>query len=122
MEGLLSLQRQLGPEYPFRIGLTFGTVYVDCIEGEGYREWTVVGESVNLAKRLHEVVKEVTSGIAAAFGVLASDTDAARRFQPTLDSMGPVYFGHWTHEVLPDQRFKGTSPAKVARLTPVAGH
>lgn len=118
MGALLHLQRTLGPDYPFRIGLSYGTVYVDCVDGKGYREWTVVGECVNLAKRLHSLEElDVSSGIGGAFGVLVSEPSAARSFKPILELIAG-FASHWQHRVLPDREFKGTSIAKVAILQP----
>lgn len=74
--GLHDLQRKLGVAYSFRIGLSYGLQLVDLIEGKGYSEWTVIGESVILAKRLLSVPGVDTSnGIGGAFGALAKEVD-----------------------------------------------
>ncbi len=44
-------------EYRFRIGLSYGTVNIYHLNGEGYSEWSAVGEPVYVAKRLHSLEK-----------------------------------------------------------------
>jgi class 3 adenylate cyclase len=50
--GLHDLAIELGPEYRYRIGVSYGKVLVARIAGDGYSEWTLVGEPVHVAKRL----------------------------------------------------------------------
>ena|GEM_PF-2754192 len=55
MGGLHDLAFELEGVYRYRIGLAYGQASFLHIEGAGYSEWTVVGEVVQVAKRLHGV-------------------------------------------------------------------
>jgi class 3 adenylate cyclase len=115
---LHDLQRGLRSRYPFRIGLSYGGQFVDRVAGKGYAEWTIVGESVNLAKRLHKV-REATpdDGIGGAFGVLKTEIDE-QKFRSILEFI--VGLGspmkHQVQERTP--KLKGISPARCAILSP----
>jgi class 3 adenylate cyclase len=115
---LHDFQRELGPQYPFRIGISYGVQFVDRIEGKGYTEWTVVGESVNLAKRLHTLPgAEPDDNIGGAFGVLVNET-SEQMFMACLGHMAG--FGlPMTHRVVEGAvQLKGISSARCAILTP----
>lgn len=116
--GLHDLRRRLGVKYPFRIGLSYGVQYVDHIDGKGYGEWTVVGESVNLAKRLHALPGAAPDdGIAGAFGVLVRET-SEQRFQAILGFIAG-FATRMTHRVLGETvELKGVSAARCALLSP----
>lgn len=115
---LHDLQRELGPNYPFRIGLAYGLQFVDRFEGRGYAEWTIVGESVNLAKRLHSLPgAEPSDGIGGAFGVLTNET-TEKTFQACLGFMAG-FASRMMHRVLEGTvDLKGISPARCAILSP----
>lgn len=118
--GLHDLQKTLGSEYPFHIGLAYGGLYVDQIQGKGYSEWTIVGEVVHLAKRLHGLKGVVASrGIAGGFGVLSRDEEACKRFKNILAHIAG-FASRLTHEVIdqPVSDLKGVSPAYCALLLP----
>lgn len=118
--GLYDLQRELGAEYPFRIGLAYGSLYVDQIQGKGYSEWTTVGEAVHLAKRLHGLEGVSTaSGIGGAFGVLFREKDIISRFEGILNTIAG-FASRMTHKVIdePISNLKGVSPARCALLIP----
>lgn len=117
--GIHDLQRRLGTEYPFRIGLSYGSLYIDQIKGEGYSEWTTVGESVHLAKRVHGLKGLSTaSGIGGAFGILVRETDACSQFETILGSIAG-FASRMTHKVVEKPvSFKGVSPARCALLLP----
>jgi len=116
--GLHDLQRKLGRDYPFRVGLSYGVQFVDRIEGKGYTEWTVVGESVNLAKRLHTLPgAEPDDNLGGAFGVLEKET-SEQTFQASLGIMAG-YASRMTHRIIEGTvRLKGVSPARCAILSP----
>ena len=42
-------------KYKYRIGLSYGEMLVSNLKGEGYSEWTMVGEPVHVAKRLQGI-------------------------------------------------------------------
>jgi class 3 adenylate cyclase len=115
---LHDLQRELGADYPFRIGLAYGAQFVDCIKGKGYAEWTVVGESVNLAKRLHSLPgAEPTDGVGGAFGALVEET-SEQKFQACLGFMAG-FASRMTHRIVEGTvDLKGISPARCAILSP----
>jgi hypothetical protein len=117
--GIHDLQRRLGGEYPFRIGLSYGRLYLDRIQGDGYSEWTMVGEAVHLAKRLQglEELNTITD-IGGAFGVLLREADAICQFEAIL-GMIAGFASRMTHEVIGDlEQLKGVSPARCALLLP----
>lgn len=115
---LHDLQRSLGPNYPFRIGLSYGLQFVDRIEGKGYSEWTLLGESVNLAKRLHTLPgAEPKDGLGGAFGVLAREV-TEQEFRSILNFIAG-FASRMTHEITNDAfELKGISAARYAILLP----
>ena len=119
--GIHDHQRRLGPEYPLRIGLAYGWMYVDQIQGDGYSEWTTAGEVVHLAKRLHSLDKlSAPSSIAGAFGVLCRESEPLQRFQSIL-SVVAGFASRMTHEIIGDlDDLKGISKARCAYLLPKA--
>jgi class 3 adenylate cyclase len=116
--GLHDFQRELGPQYPFRIGLSYGVQFVDRIEGKGYAEWTMVGESVNLAKRLHTLPgAEPDDNLGGAFGVLVKEINE-QKFQACLGFMAG-FASRMTHRVVEGTvELKGISAARCAILLP----
>lgn len=118
--GLYILQKDLGADYPFRIGLTYGQLYVDQIKGEGYSEWTTVGEVVHLAKRLQGLEEiNTASGIGGAFGVLFRESDAVRRFESILNVIaGPTSYMTYKLIKQPVENLKGVSSSRCALLVP----
>lgn len=118
--GLHDLQRKLGTNYPFRIGLSYGFQFVDLIEGNGYKEWTIVGESVNLAKRLQSLPgAEPKEGIGGAFGVLVKEIDE-RKFKALLGIIAG-FASRMTHQVIESTvTLKGVSSSRCALLLPQA--
>ncbi len=119
LEGIHDLQRRLGPAYRFRIGLSYGRLYLDQIQGGGYREWTTVGEAVHLAKRLQGFGGlNAAFGVGGAFGVLDREADAAGHFEAIL---GLFAGSAWVmaHKVIGDlEHLKGVSTARCALLLP----
>jgi class 3 adenylate cyclase len=116
--GLHDFQRKLGPQYPFRIGLSYGIQFVDRIDGKGYTEWTVVGESVNLAKRLHSLPgAEPDDNLGGAFGVLVKET-SEQKFKTCLGFMAG-FASRMAHSIIEGEiQLKGVSPARCAILLP----
>ena len=51
------IRGSVGENYPFRLGLAYGTLLIEQIGGRDYSEWTAFGEAIHLAKRLHEFPK-----------------------------------------------------------------
>jgi len=70
MADLCALAFGMDGRYRFRIGLSYGKVRFFCIEGPGYSEWTAVGETVHVAKRLHSLPElEEPDPVIGAFGM-----------------------------------------------------
>ncbi|HEY5505704.1 MAG TPA: adenylate/guanylate cyclase domain-containing protein [Sedimentisphaerales bacterium] len=117
---IVKLQKQLGNEYPFRLGLSYGSLFVDHIKGTEYSEWTIVGESVNLAKRLQnpDGIKPI-NGFAGAFGMLVKEI-FGHNFEVALDAITGCGL-ELTCEVQPEnaELFKGVSRTKYAILRPI---
>ena len=127
--GLHDLQRKLGADYQYRIGLAYGNQYVDHIEGKSYREWTVIEETV---KEDHVQVgstvtiregdnslpgAEPISGFGGAFGALVKEI-SEETFQAILNII--VGFGSkMAHRVIEnDIELKGISSARCAIIFP----
>lgn len=67
-------QRYLGSDYRMRVGLAYGLIRVEPIRGDGYLEYSLVGEAVVLAKRLHKVkALQDPATIACAIGMLVRE-------------------------------------------------
>jgi hypothetical protein len=115
--GIHDLQKELGCEYPLRIGLAYGSLYIDQIRGQEYSEFTCFGETVQLAKRLLSLKQlEAVRDIAGAFGVLCREQDALDYF-PGILSIIAGFASRMTHEVLGDiTELKGVSLARCALL------
>jgi hypothetical protein len=74
MNELHNLAFELQPNYRYRIGVSYGRVNVFQVKGDGYSEWTIVGEPVHVAKRLHGVEEmALPDPICAAFGLAIND-------------------------------------------------
>lgn len=71
INSIIEKVKDLKEKYSFRFGLSYGKMHLGRIKSEGFKEWSVFGESVNLAKRLVED-KESNSNI-GTFAVLMND-------------------------------------------------
>lgn len=70
MGGLHDLAFELRGRYPFRIGLSYGDIQFFKVRGSGYSEWTAVGETIHVAKRLHSLqALEKPQPVVGAFGM-----------------------------------------------------
>ena len=109
------LQRDLGDNYPFRIGVAYGAQFVDRIQGNGYSEWTLIGESVNLAKRLQSLPGAEPKRFGGAFGALtkeATEEQFQNYLQQIAGSGGPL-----NYRIVADSgSLKGISRAHCAIL------
>ncbi len=121
MTAVVKLQKQLGNEYPFGLGLSYGSLFVDHIKGTEYSEWTIVGESVNLAKRLQnsDGIKPI-NGFVGAFGMLVKEI-CEHNFEAALNAITGCGLA-LTCEVQPEnaELFKGVSRTKYAILRPIS--
>jgi class 3 adenylate cyclase len=81
------IRDQLASSHPFRVSLSVGMVYVGQVEGEGYSEWSIFGEAVNLAKRaavLLSTADAVELGAGGALGVLVREEKSQEYFDVLL--------------------------------------
>jgi len=116
---ICDFQVELGAEYPLRLGLSFGNIYLGQIGGSGYREWSVFGESVNLAKRLMGILKDDESlGLKGAFGVLTSDEKANESFDSVLRFIAGFASKMDNKPCLDQPTLKGISKYRCALLMP----
>ena len=116
LDCLCQLRSDLNPHHAFRIGLSFGCLFVDRIEGEGYKEWTIVGEAVQLAKRLTSLSADLGEAHSlGSFGVLEREVDQAK-FESILSTIAG--FSSGITYVVPIERaqLKGISEYRRAIL------
>ncbi|MFC1836127.1 adenylate/guanylate cyclase domain-containing protein, partial [Thermodesulfobacteriota bacterium] len=85
MGGLHDLAFKFNGRYRFRFGLSYGKVRFFNIKGSGYSEWTAVGETVHVAKRLHSL-EELSDPrpVIGAFGMQAT-TDSAVEVKQVME-------------------------------------
>ena len=103
--------QKLGSDYPLRLGLSYGSLYVDKVNGE-FSEWTIVGEAVHLAKRLMCEIGDVTS-IKGAFGMFIKDTTDTK-FENIIEW---IVGNSLSYQIKGEiNSLKGVSPAKWAIL------
>jgi len=117
--GLHDLKCELGHDYEIRFGLAYGTAYVDCYETEGYHEWTVVGEVVNLAKRMSQYDQiDSSKGIGGAFGMLREFPEGQKKVRLILEYIAGCGSRMCYTIVQEPVTLKGVSPAFCALLVP----
>ena len=117
-ECLCQLRSDLNPHHAFRIGLSYGYLFVDRIEGQGYKEWTIVGEAVQLAKRLTASSTALEEAHAlGSFGVLEREVDQTN-FESILSTIAG--FSSGITYVVPSVRaeLKGISTYRRAIFVP----
>jgi class 3 adenylate cyclase len=113
---LLSLldqvQFRLGDDYPFHIGVSYGLLFIDRIEGKGYSEWTLAGGSVILAKRLTSLSNEpnVTTPFRGSFGALTNEV-TEREFQSLLKWVAGE-LTPFDYQIIDNAKLKGVPSAR----------
>lgn len=118
--GLHDLAFDLAPEYSFRIGLSYGLVRFYHLNGDGYSEWSVVGEPIHIAKRLHSVEELATPNpVCGAYGLSLSDQslgDARDKMQLHMN-IAAGCASRFSHQIVPEpKQFKGVGPVLWAHL------
>lgn len=117
--GLLEAQAELGVDYPLRLGLACGHVFVQRLDVGDYAEWSVFGEAVHLAKRLQEWDRlGKPNPVVGAFGVLDREADAFPHFEENVPILTAGAWLSPEFHVVSD--LKGVSPARCALLRPNA--
>ena len=72
-------------DYKFRIGLSYGKLYLDELKISEYSEWMIFGESIHVAKRLMSISElQEPNSIIAAIGVR---DDLIPQIMPQLDTV-----------------------------------
>ena len=122
MGALHDLAYELEEAYRYRIGLAYGPVSFFHIEGSGYSEWTAVGETVHVAKRLHDLRQlSEPKPVCGAFGmgVDQADPNKVRAAMEVRLSLFAGYASRFDHEFLPDPvPLKGVGGVLCALLVP----
>ena len=122
MGALHDLAYKLQPKYKFRIGLSYGKVNVFHLTGKGYSEWSIVGEPINVAKRLNTVDQlSSPNPVCGAFGLSLSAGPL-----DTLKNKMKLILGHiagfasrFDHTIMPETKdFKGVGKVLWAYFSP----
>ena len=82
-QAILSEVEQLSP-LPIGIGLHSGSIVAGCLGTDGHLEFSVIGDTVNVASRLESLTKEVDSSL------LISKTTQQRLKSLSLKSLGQL--------------------------------
>jgi class 3 adenylate cyclase len=115
MEKLAIISKQFAQTHPFRLGLAFGTVVLVQKVGGGYKEWSMDGQTVNLAKHLHSLPElRKPSPFAGAFGMLTNDPECEATFPTRLGYITFTGFRWNFSAVQRTETFKGNTSALVA--------
>jgi class 3 adenylate cyclase len=121
---LWNLRGRMLTDYPFRMGLAIGLVHVAQVKAAGYSEWSVFGETVNLAKRLMEVAKAPAFAerrCGGALGVLTQDGRVVGFYERTVrawPALGPAPDQLVLEEVQDPPALRGISPYRCAVMVP----
>lgn len=122
MGALHDLAFELNGLYRYRIGLSYGRISFFHVEGQGYREWTCVGEVVHVAKRLMGLPQLASpTPVSGAFGmsVTMENVAAVRRVMEARLSIFAGFASRFDHEFLTDPMpLKGVGEVLCAILSP----
>jgi class 3 adenylate cyclase len=119
---LHDLAYKLELKYRYRIGLSYGKVNVFHLAGKGYSEWSIVGEPIHVAKRLHTVDQlSSPNPVCGAFG-LSLNTGPLE----TLNERMKIILGNiagfaepFDHKIMDETKdFKGVGEVLWAYLFP----
>lgn len=127
LAGLATLQRRLGSNYRFKVGLAYGSFFLGRVGSMGFQEWTIFGEAVHLAKRLQgldgldSVVND--HGIAVALGLLECEKSLPGLSGITVDPLDLI--ASYLHgrffdiqKIEPCPSLRGVSPYRAVMLVP----
>lgn len=122
MGALHDLAFELDETYRYRIGLAYGQVSFFHIQGSSYSEWTAVGETVHVAKRLLGLPQlSEPEPVCAAFGMCV-DRANRDRVQATMTQRLSIFGGfasRFDHEFLANPVcLKGVGDVLCALLVP----
>lgn len=110
---------RLGAAYPTSVGLAYGDTLLEVFGTPEHREITVVGEVVNLAKRVQSLKPVMLiDGFACCVAVLAGDL-AARSVFEVMHRRNPPISRDAIWNVYPESvTLRGISPSLCARILP----
>ena len=122
MGGLHDLAYELQPDYKYRIGISYGKVNVFHLKGEKYSEWSIVGEPVHVAKRLHGLKELATpEPVCGAFGMALNDFSKESLILTMKQKLEMIagFASRFGHEFQTEPReFKGVGKVLWAYLYP----
>ena len=122
MGGLHDLAYELQPNYKYRIGLSYGKVNVFHLKGKGYSEWSIVGEPVHVAKRLHGLKElKFPKPVCGAFGLSVGDRSIVTLSKQMEQKLGIIagFASRFGHEFTPEPKeLKGVGNVLWAYLYP----
>ncbi len=122
MGALHDLAFERDAAYRYRIGLAYGLVSFFHIQGPGYSEWTAVGETVHVAKRLHALPQlSEPNPVCGAFGmpVDSANLKPVRDVMERRLSIIAGFASRFDHEFLPAPVcLKGVGAVLCALLVP----
>jgi len=122
MGALHDLAYELQPKYKYRIGLSYGKVNVFHLTGKGYSEWSIVGEPIHVAKRLHTVDQlSSPNPVCGAFGLSlsAGPLDTLRKRMNLILGYIAGFASRFDHTVIQETKeFKGIGDVLWAYLFP----
>jgi len=120
MGSLHDLAYELYDSHRFRIGLSYGKVNVFHLVGIGYTEWSIVGEPIHVAKRLHSL-DELASPkpVCGAFGLSlnADSLYAQGKKMEVILSLIAGRASRFNHKIMPNPiELKGVGKVLWAHL------
>ena len=107
-------------DYKYRIGLSYGKVNVFHLVGRGYSEWSIVGEPIHVAKRLHSV-DELSSPdpVCGAFGLCLNEVSLETQRKTMKIVLGFIagFASRFDHKIMPKTKeLKGVGEVLWAHL------
>lgn len=122
MGALHDLAYELQPKYKYRIGLSYGKVNVFHLTGKGYSEWSIVGEPIHVAKRLHAVDQlSSPNPVCGAFGLplSAGSLDTLKKRMDIILEYIAGFASRFDHTIMKQTKeFKGVGDVFWAYLFP----
>ncbi|MGD0624145.1 MAG: hypothetical protein ABSB32_05440 [Thermodesulfobacteriota bacterium] len=122
MDSLHDLAYELQPKYRYRIGLSYGKVNVFHLVGKGYSEWSIVGEPIHVAKRLHTVDQlSSPNPVCGAFGLSlsAGPLDTLKNKMELILGYIAGFASRFDHTIMQETKdFKGVGEVLWSYLFP----
>lgn len=113
---------KMDKKYPCRFGISYGSMYLSSFGGDSYSEWTVIGETINLSKRLHKLRKLQDNidrwGFGGAFAILMEQDVSPSSFEALLHYATGAADKLSSETLIDTQRLKGISEYRAAIIYP----